>query len=462
MDNTFEFENRIAEFIKSNNLIEEGQTIIAALSGGADSVALLTFLNSIKNKLNINLIAVHINHNLRGEESLRDEIFTRELCSVLNIPLSVYSEDVKNFANEKKISIELAAREIRYDCFKREAAKYENSIVATAHTMSDNAETVLYNMIRGTGAKGLCGIPRDTVKNGVRYIRPLLCVDREGVLSYLKSKNMSFVEDSSNKSNVYTRNKLRNVIIKFIKEEINPSFEKNISNLSESLFEDEKYFDIITKEAFDNVKITDEENRIVLSVSGLLRLKGAILSRVIKLCLERFKKRGIENIHINSIINILNSNGFKRVALPEPLKVYKSQDRLIIQNYEEELKEFNINLKIGENYINGLGTIYVFDNETNKVNNLLIKEFIDCDRISNNLIARSRKEGDSIAFNNGHKSLKKLFIDKKIPKELRNKIPVICDGDRPIAVLGFGVDKYYKVKNSTKKTLIIGFKESKI
>ena len=208
--------------IRKYNMIEKGDVIVVGFSGGADSVCLLHFLSIVKDDYDIVLKAVHVNHNIRGEEAERDENFAREFCQKLGVEVISFSVDVPSLAEERGFSEEECGREVRYDCFR----KVKCNKIAVAHTLSDSAETLIFNLTRGTGIKGLCGI--NPVRDNI--IRPLIYCSRQDIENYCKKHSLSYVTDSTNLSNDYTRNKIRNEVIPVLKS-INPSFEKSISRL---------------------------------------------------------------------------------------------------------------------------------------------------------------------------------------------------------------------------------------
>jgi tRNA(Ile)-lysidine synthase len=221
-------EEKVIRFIRDNELIRSGDRILIALSGGADSVFLLHFLTKFKKKYKSELAVLHINHLIRGKNADEDEKFCREMCSKLDVKFYSVRKNVKLFAAKNKISVEEAGRILRYKTLNETARKYQYDKIATAHHLSDNAETVLLNLIKGTGLKGLSGIPvkRDNI------IRPILSLSKEEITSYLQQNKILFRTDESNLSDDYERNFIRNNIIPLIKNRLNPSFEHALFNAS--------------------------------------------------------------------------------------------------------------------------------------------------------------------------------------------------------------------------------------
>lgn len=285
-------ENKITDTVLRYNMLSKGDSVIAAVSGGADSIALLHALGKLREKLGIILYACHINHNLRGEESLRDENFVRNFCATMDIPLTVFSIDVKSNV-EKHESIEERARKMRYSCFE-ELCREKNAKLATAHTASDNAETVFINILRGTGTKGLSGIP--PVRGNI--IRPILRCTREDIEHYCEKNNLEYVTDSSNLSDDYTRNKLRHRLIPLLKE-FNPSLFEAVSRMTSAVYDDNIYLEQAAAAARNECAVENGYSALLLC-----ELPRPILCRIISSVLS---ENGIEPsaLRINECIEII-------------------------------------------------------------------------------------------------------------------------------------------------------------
>ncbi|MEG0895413.1 MAG: tRNA lysidine(34) synthetase TilS, partial [Oscillospiraceae bacterium] len=268
-------ENRILSAIEKYDMINSVTDVVVGLSGGADSVMLAHF---IKNRLNLNVYACHINHKLRGEESQRDMNFVRQFCCDNNIILDVYEIDVNQYAKENKLTVEQAGRQIRYNCFEETRCKYNAQKIATAHTLSDNAETFLLNVSRGAGVKGLCAIP--PVRKNI--IRPIIFLSREQVESYCSYYNLSYVTDSTNLESVYTRNKIRHNVIPVIKQ-INNNFLSSINNTIDILQTENDFLDDLANKAYHIVK-TEKG----LDCSLLLSYHLALRRRIYMLFLQEY------------------------------------------------------------------------------------------------------------------------------------------------------------------------------
>ena len=391
--------NKLLSFVRKQDLMAPGDRITCAVSGGADSVALLFALYLLKDKLKIQLSAAHFNHHLRGEESDRDEAFVRDFCERYDIPLTVGHGEI----HPGKKGLEAAARDARYAFLRAIPGK-----VATAHTADDNAETVLMHIVRGSGLKGLGGIA--PVSGSV--IRPMLSVTRQDVENYCAEWSLSYITDSSNDTDAFLRNRLRHHVMPLLKQE-NPQLAANVSAMALLLRQDEEY-------------LAGEAQAEAMDVENLRKLHPAVRQR----CLERFLKES---------------------GVREPEKTHIAQaEALIFTDKPSAFAQFPGGVTIARNY----GKL-----EVRPESAALSSLTLDCPgtylwgdyRITvgeaglevhpqGPIIVRSRQSGDSIRLPGGTKSLKKLFIDRKIPAALRDRIPVLCDEAGILAVYGIGTN----------------------
>ncbi|NLP26881.1 MAG: tRNA lysidine(34) synthetase TilS [Clostridiales bacterium] len=442
------FYKKTIDAIEKYNMIDYGDNIIIALSGGADSVCLLLLLLEMQNKYNLSLSAIHINHMLRADESDSDEEFCINLCNSLGIKLIVERHDVSLYSKLNKLSIETAARNIRYGAFKMHS---EGMKLATAHTASDNAETIIYNLTRGAGLKGLIGIPpvRDNI------IRPLICLSREDVEEFLKQKNQGYVIDSSNLSNDYTRNKIRHKVIPSLKE-INPSFTRTIStNVSALKLENnfiEEQADIAYRECLSPPQ----------SLCGLQKYHKAIRHR----CIIRF----LNNAHlpydltqIFDIDKIIMSEG--KINIAKNVYIISKRGTLSIRRSYEKMPihvenklQFGVN-RFSDIKICNVKIIRQFNQDivcSKFVNRKLNIYYIDYDKIIGVLILRNRRNGDKIklAGNNFTSSVKKLF-NRHIPSDIRDEICFLSDDVGIVLIEGIGIDDRVKPDLNSRNILEI-------
>lgn len=400
--------NKVSAFINRYGLIKPGDSVVCAVSGGADSVALLWTLYLLRDKLQITLSAAHFNHGLRGEESDRDQRFVEQLCRDYQIPLFVGSARVT--AREK--GLEAAAREARYRYFASLSGK-----IATAHTADDNAETVVMHLIRGTGLLGLGGI--SPVRGNV--IRPMLSVTREDVLAFLQEYHLSWVEDSTNAHNAFLRNRIRHNVMPLLRQE-NPRLAENLSEMALRLRRDEEVLQRQISDCLPNVSV-------------LRQMDEPIRRRQLCAFLERCGVKEPEAEHIALAEQLVFSDKpSARGSFPGNVTICRNYDRL------EKLESA---APIGEIPFSCPGEVTL--NNSVKISCRPAQEkVLQWNRFtvypSGNMVVRARRPGDNMRLSGGTKSLKAIFVDRKIPASQRDQIPVIADSQGVLGVYGIGAN----------------------
>ena len=438
------FEKKLLESLERNGIPEKGKRVMVGLSGGADSVSLLFSLNRLKNAYPLEVFAVHVNHQLRGEESVRDMQYANDLCDELGIPFYCHTVDVKSYALENKLGIEEAAREVRYNFFREFSFNNQIDYILTAHNKNDVAETILFHIIRGSGIAGLQGISRQRDN----IIRPLLCFSREEIEQYCCENSISFVVDSTNNDINYSRNFIRHKIIPDIKK-LNPSVVDALYRLSNSITSVNKMID--TYESF----CTDMESR---------DLEDEFLFRRAKNRLSEISDHQLTYNRFMALRNALNNENETILSFPDNVEcIVKNGDfhfrKLLsdIQNIDEFV------LSEGENLVNDWLMIEISNKILEKRENVYKNSTIfsiNCDTIVGGLKVRSRREGDKIRIGDMTRNLKKLFIEKKIPKDVRDLIPVICDEKDILLVPKIGIADKSKIKG--QKNIYIGIHSRKV
>lgn len=322
----------VLKTIKKYNLIEEGDNIVIGVSGGPDSICLLHVLNSLKEKLNIKLYVAHVNHMIREEADMETK-YVHEFCQKLGIECFIKKVDVIAFARQNKIGTEEAGRIIRYDFFNEVASKVMANKIATAHNINDKVETVLLNILRGSGLSGLKGI--EAIREE-KYIRPLLETERKDIEEYCKQNNLEPKIDKSNLENIYKRNKIRNELIPYIQKEFNPNILKTLNRLSEVATSESEYLEKITMNEFCNIcidaKIGDlYTNEIVLDLKKFNALELVIKRRVILYTINKVhgSTNGIEKVNIEEIINLCKNNiGNKYLTPTKNIKILVKKGKI--------------------------------------------------------------------------------------------------------------------------------------
>lgn len=440
---------KICRFIKENNMLSNGDTVVCGLSGGADSVCLLLVLNELNQRLGITIEAVHVNHSLRGAESDRDENFCQCLCEKYGIRFTAERVDVNSFAQKHSLSCEEAARKLRYEIF---SAHSQGKKIATAHNANDTLETIILNLARGSGLKGLTGIP--PVRGNI--VRPMLEVSRSEIEDFLKSRNQDFVTDSTNLTENYTRNKIRHKIIPML-EEINSSVVKTTVRSSETL-RDENSF--IT----DSVKEVTKKCRSGNSFTGLEKYHKVIRRRCIAELLSE-NSLPYSSERLTQCDRILCNGG--KIDLNGSFYFIsdgKTAGITIIDNNKTHI-EISSELNIGENIIFSdiiLECRLVNCDNLRKIKNVhknLTFYHLDYDKIFGRAIIRNRRFGDKIQLcgRSFTSSIKKL-INEKVPAEIRSTLHFIEDEKGTIFAEAIGIADRVKPDESTVRLLEINIK----
>lgn len=451
--------NNILRKIRNSGIIKNGDSILAGVSGGTDSTALLLILKALSSELKLKIFAAHLNHKIRGKESDADEKFVKALAKKLRIPVFTESFNVLGFAKRNRLNLEDAARRIRYEFFERAAVKMKANKIAVAHTADDNIETFLMRLIRGAGLKGLEGIPAERGN----LIRPLLTVYRTELEEYLKAEGVKPRVDRSNFDTKYLRSSIRHELIPTLAR-YNPNIKEGLLRTIGSVNEDSDLIDELSKKAYGSVNKKSGKGRVSLDVKGLLSLKPALRAGVVKLAVARVKKDLNDLTYVN-ILDILDIAAKHRAQLHIPgAFVEKSKGILtfsLTRPMTRNPREFLYRLEVP-------GIILIKESGYEIVSELIdigsargIKKkdpnraYLDRDKISGALMVRSRRRGDSFTplGMKGTKKLQDIFVDEKIDPERRDMVPVIDDGKKIVWVAGFRIADDVKIDKGTKKVI---------
>ncbi len=426
---------KVCEFIDKLSMKESiMKGVLVGFSGGPDSVFLLEFLNEYRKIQNsdFKILAVHVNHSIRGAEADFDEEFSRKYALGLGIEFISRKIDVPCIAAERHESLEEAARNVRYSVFSEIIqGRNDVSTIAVAHNANDNFETVLFNMMRGAGLRGISGIA--PVRENI--IRPILPITKSEILLLLSEKEISFASDSTNISTEYTRNYIRHELIPHFSRLSNDP-EKMITKLSESLRQDNDFIESEARKFY-----IENSHSGKISLEKLLPLHDAKKARVISYLAEQHGI-SLESVHISKIIELLPGGNFK-ISLPLGFEfVSESHECYIALPSENE--DFSFKLKMGENRFENFDDIIVVSdsklgNSYSNVYKIAIQASFNFDIIDTELCVRSKSDGDSYRFGGITRKLKKLFNDKSIPPSRRKDVPVLCDGEGIVWIPGFDV-----------------------
>lgn len=426
-------------FIKKHSLLFDGATVVVGVSGGPDSLALLSFLNESKRKMQLNLIAAHVDHMLRGDESLEDLYFVESFCKEHDIVFEGKQIDVNTYQQNHKVSLQVAARECRYQFFKEVITKHKADLLALGHHGDDQIETMLMRQVRGAYGEGLAGIPVKRVFHNSVIIRPFLTITKEEILNYCAEKGLTPRIDQSNFTSKYTRNRFRNDLLPILKKE-NPNIHLRFQKQSELLLEDQQYLGEIAANKIEEAIISKTETEIVISISRFNRSAIPLQRRGFQLILNYLygqKYPEISTIHIDEFIALMkNFHPSGYLDLPNGLKIIKAYDKCIVTFHTIEMEpdyecQFPIpgivKFKKGKIVSELLQSSPSVRLDENKI-------VCDLEKLMTPLVVRNRKQGDRISLvgMEGKKKLKNLFIDSKISRKERNDWPILVDNSGEI------------------------------
>ena len=463
----------------NKGLIYDGIKLIVGVSGGADSVCLLRMLKEMEEVISLSLTAVHFEHGIRGEESLRDMEFVRELCEEYNIPLKLYRENVPAKAKELSMTIEEAGRYLRYEAFDKELKEEGADAIAVAHHLNDQAETVLFNMARGSGIKGISGI---SPSRG-RIIRPLLSVSRTCIEAYLNDIGQTYCVDSTNFDTTYSRNGIRAVVVPELERIVNGAAE-HIACVADELREADEYIGMAADRVYGEAV---QNGRLLIEV---LYNEPAIIRRYVvrKLLADIYTThKDLEAVHVEEVLSLCDKQSGRSVSLPKGITARREGDAILffdqgsgnkdgtagsapskaqadILKKQLETKTVYIKPELnGITRIQGYGEFGLSIEEYDKTAEIPKEPYtkwFDYDKIVCGVLIRNRQDGDFITVDSdGHrKKLKKYLIDEKIPLSERNGLIMLADGAHIIWVIGHRISTGYKVDANTVRVLKVTFR----
>ncbi|AKL97109.1 tRNA(Ile)-lysidine synthase TilS [Clostridium aceticum] len=457
--------NKVKKTIKKYNLIDIGDKIIVAVSGGPDSIALLHILHHLREEFEVQIYAAHLNHNFRGIEAQMDAQYVENFCEELKILSFIKSMDVPKYAKEQGLSAEEAGRVLRYEFFEEIAEGVGATKIAVAHNQNDQAETVLMRLLRGTGIQGLTAIHHERGK----IVRPLLNVSRKEIESYCLEHQLSPRIDETNLEPIYHRNKIRLELIPYLEEHYNPNIIEGLAKTAEILKKDNEFMEEAARAAYEQVMLGEVQGCLELSVEGINKLHASLQSRIFRLASENLvgKKESLEYKHIQSIIDLMQKNETgKKILLPMGILVKTSYNKIIFTTKTEEEANFYYNLlekdhlRIEEIKGEILTQVVMREDMKGISRDKYIKCF-DYDKVKEGLNVRNRREGDRFwpLGLTGSKKLKDFFIDYKIDRDKRNEIPLVCDGEEIMWVVGYRISEKYKVTEETSSVLMVEYKK---
>lgn len=474
----------VEKYIQKTGMIQTNDRVIAGISGGADSVCLFFVLLELKKKMGIEFIAVHVNHQLREEAADEDEQFVAQLCEKYGIKLEIFHKDVVSIAKKRKQSFEEAGRAVRREVFEETLRKYHGTKIALAHHQNDNAETLLMNLSRGTGLKGLCGI---RPVNGI-YVRPLLCMSRSEIEDFLTERGQDFCTDETNYDTAYTRNSLRHQVIPVLEKKVNSKAVRHMNETMEQLCELEDYMSEQVEMLWSHC-VCEKERGLLLKKEQFQEQPVLLKKMLIRKCMEHLDGglRDVGQIHILQILELFEKQSGRQLDLPKRIRAYRRYEGVFLEKRQENRSnDEKIERKQGdrENTIQKTewSQLLMIPGE-NKVaeRNLTIRcsvfpkgddfsmqnipqkgytKWFDYDIIHSSLCVRTKRPGDKIIINQGQsKKLKSWFINEKIPVESRSEMLLLADGEQILWIIGHRMSSGYQITEQTKQILQVEITE---
>lgn len=456
------FTNEIYNYIKDYSMLEHDDSVVIGVSGGADSVCLLLSLLELRQRIGLsNIVAVHINHMIRGNEADEDEEFVKELCCKYDVEFVSFHKDIPVYAASKGITIEEAGRLFRYKCFDEVLKAKGCNKIAVAHNKNDLAETVIFNMLRGTGLKGMSGMApvRDNI------IRPLLNITRDEIEKYLCDKGQAYREDSTNSELDYTRNKIRHIVIPAM-EDVNSGAIKHICQIAQ---EASRSYEYIHEQAMggyeENVEEDDFGKTVSLDVSQLYTFNPVLQEHVVHEAIASVAgmKKNITRNNIMSVVSLIYQDTGRMVELPYNIKARKSYDKIIISNKKIHEQDYYIEIKgDGLFEIPGWGALEVNieDKQSSlEVSKKIYTKMADYGKIKDGLCIRTPADGDYIVIDTkgSTKKLSRVFIDNKIDREKRSNWPILANDNEVLWVIGLRYSESCKIQENTSKIIRLNY-----
>ncbi len=458
---------KVKGYVNKWQMLTSEDRVIVGVSGGADSVCLLFVLLELQKTMGFDMVAVHVNHGLRGKEADEDENYVKRLCAEHNIPCECYFANVELIAKNRKQSTEEAGRELRKECFQDTLRKYDGTKIALAHHQNDNAETFLFHLARGTGLRGLGGIA--PVNHHV--IRPLLCVGRGEIETYLNKKQISYRTDQTNESDLYTRNRIRNHILPYMENEVNAKAIEHMNETMEQLRLVQSYLEDQVQKAWDQV-VTVSDDRVVVSLASYQELEEVLQPILLKRVLVHVSghEKDIEATHVKQLAKLMDKQVGRKVDLPYQMEAKRIYQGLEIYQKPEkrgdedctilyDKSDTDVTFQWRNNTISC--RIFPIQEEPEKSFEKNSTKRFDCDIIEGNICFRTRREGDYITIHPDGRvqKLKSFFINEKVPSDKRDKVLLVACGSHVLWVVGYRVGCAYPISENTKRVLEININE---
>lgn len=456
---------KVVKYIEKYHMLVKEDKVIVGVSGGADSVCLLFVLLKLRKSMGIEIVAVHVNHGIRGASACEDEAFVRRLCGQHDVKCVVYHENVESIAKKRKQSVEEAGRDVRREAFEKTLSLENGTKIAMAHHQNDNAETLLMNLARGTGLRGLGGIQP---VNG-KTIRPLLCLNRNEIESYLNGIGCGWCQDETNEENDYTRNRLRHFVIPVLEEQVNAQAVRHMNEAMEQIRRVQGYLEMqadmaesvcLERKTCGEIQIWKAEFETQPEVIQSLLARRSIAK-------VAGSEKDISMVHVEAVVNLLGKQSGRSLDLPYGVSAVRNYGGMVLKKQQSPsgTKHIFQPLKIpGMTSIPELNLTIcsrilekTADFSVNQIPQKTYTKWFDYDIIKGNLIVRTRQAGDCIVIDKAgrQQKIKSYFINEKIPADKRDSLPMIADASQIVWILGYRMSSAYQVTDKTRQVLEI-------
>ena len=458
---------QVEKFMRKWNMVPKGGRVLVGVSGGADSVCLCLILYELSTKMNFSLEVIHVEHGIRGEESKNDAVFVEQLCKQRGIVCHIRNVDVPRYAKIHHLGEEEAARILRYQVFADAAGQDRNVRIALAHHMEDNAETMLFQLIRGSGLDGLCGMrPQRTGTNGEIYIRPFLQCSREQIEQFLEERGQGYCTDSTNANESYSRNRMRKRVLPELIR-MNPQAVQHMQTAMEQLQQVRDYLEEETV-SLEKKFISGERKNVKLDTDGLAELSQAVRMRLIRKAVWKAAGacKDITAAHLQAVADLLEKQTGRYVKLPYGLTATRVYNVIEIMGKRKETEKICLPIdtdRLPENLLAGEWKFsfkkFLYDGNTDKIPRKMYTKWFDYDKMKKGFEIRTRKAGDYIIVDDEghHKKLKQVFTDDKIPAQQRAGLWLIAHESLVHAIIGYRSGCSALVTPQTGKVLKIKF-----
>ncbi len=453
-------------------MLQSGDRLLVAVSGGIDSVVLLHALSALQREYKLALGVAHFDHAIRPDSS-QDAEFVRELARSLKLRCYTERADVPRYAQMKRLSLEVAARQLRYRFLEKTAQAHKFKKIALGHNLNDQAETLLMRLLRGTGLEGLAGIPPVRSAGKLTYVRPLIECSRKHIEGFAREHNLTWREDPSNRDTKILRNRIRHELLPILQRDYNPNLLETLGRTARLLAAASDYLQSIAESELINLHSDLGRSAIALDLKRFLKRPEFLRALILRAAIGRVQNlQGIEMAHLEAALNWLERGGAGELQLPGGLRLLRRHQRLIVTvQPAAKPAQYEYALSVpGETVIAEIGWRFQIDltpwppsrrgkgelsRTGERLGERLARAIIDAAKIQGSLIVRNRRPGDRITLQNGTKKLQDLFIDKKIPREERDRLPLICDAHRVIWIVGWCMNEEYRATPKARSLYIL-------